>query len=117
MAYNSKDTAAFQGVWVFCEQRDGVILGTGYQLLSEGRKLADDLGVELCGVLLGSDAMGGLSTDKWAPAYAKGTDAEGFPADAVLLVLYYNENGSPKDANPVENIKRIGFVHITSVDF
>ena len=69
------------------------------------------------GVLLGSDAMGGLSTDKWAPAYAKGTDAEGFPADAVLLVLYYNENGSPKDANPVENIKRIGFVHITSVDF
>ena len=52
MAYNSKDTAAFKGVWVFCEQRDGVILGTGYQLLSEGRKLADDLGVELCGVLL-----------------------------------------------------------------
>ena len=41
-------------MWVFCEQRDGVILGTGYQLLSEGRKLADDLGVELCGVLLGS---------------------------------------------------------------
>ena len=54
MAYNSKDTGAFKGVWVFCEQRDGVILGTGYQLLSEGRKLADDLGVELCGVLLGS---------------------------------------------------------------
>mgnify|MGYP001508811433 FL=1 len=48
MAFNSKDTAAFKGVWVFCEQRDGVILGTGYQLLSEGRKLADDLGVELC---------------------------------------------------------------------
>ena len=40
MAFNSKDTAAFKGVWVFCEQRDGVILGTGYQLLSEGRKLA-----------------------------------------------------------------------------
>lgn len=69
------------------------------------------------GVLPGSDAMGGLSTDKWAPAYAKGTDVDDFPADAVLLVLYYNENGSPKDANPVENVKRIGFVHITSVDF
>ena len=71
MAYNSKDTAAFQGVWVFCEQRDGVILGTGYQLLSEGRKLADDLGVELCGVLLGSGvneqyakALGGYGADK-----------------------------------------------------
>ena len=45
MAFNSKDTAAFKGVWVFCEQRDGVILGTGYQLLSEGRKLANDLGI------------------------------------------------------------------------
>ena len=71
MAYNSKDTAAFKGVWVFCEQRDGVILGTGYQLLSEGRKLADDLGVELCGVLLGSDvnetyakALGGYGADR-----------------------------------------------------
>lgn len=71
MAFNSKDTAAFKGVWVFCEQRDGVILGTGYQLLSEGRKLADDLGVELCGLLLGSGinedmakALGGYGADR-----------------------------------------------------
>ena len=53
--YNSKDTAAFKGVWVFCEQRDGVIMSISHQLLSEGRKLANDLGVELCGVLLGSN--------------------------------------------------------------
>ena len=26
-----------------------------YQLLSEGRKLANDLGVELCGVVMGSE--------------------------------------------------------------
>ena len=71
MAFNSKDTAAFKGVWVFCEQRDGAILGTSYQLLSEGRKLADDLGVELCGVLLGSGlseasakALGGYGADR-----------------------------------------------------
>ena len=71
MAFNSKDTAAFKGVWVFCEQRDGVILSTGYQLLSEGRKLANDLGVELCGVLLGSGinedmakALGGYGADR-----------------------------------------------------
>ncbi|HJH62424.1 MAG TPA: electron transfer flavoprotein subunit alpha/FixB family protein [Firmicutes bacterium] len=71
MAFNSKDTAAFKGVWVFCEQRDGVILGTGYQLLSEGRKLADDLGVELCGLLLGdkinqdyAKALGGYGADR-----------------------------------------------------
>ena len=52
MAFDSKDTAAFKGVWVFCEQREGVIMSTSYQLLSEGRKLANDLGVELCGNLL-----------------------------------------------------------------
>ena len=69
--FNSKDTAAFKGVWVFCEQRDGVIMSTSYQLLSEGRKLANDLGVELCGVLLGSGlkeeyakALGGYGADK-----------------------------------------------------
>ena len=55
MAFDSKDTAAFKGVWVFCEQREGVIMSTSYQLLSEGRKLANDLGVELCGVVLGKD--------------------------------------------------------------
>lgn len=71
MAYNSSDTAAFKGVWVFCEQRDGMIMSTSYQLLSEGRKLANDLGVELAGVVLGSGvkeeymkALGGYGADK-----------------------------------------------------
>ena len=71
MAFDSKDTAAFKGVWVFCEQREGVIMSTSYQLLSEGRKLANDLGVELCGVVLGSNvkeeylkALGGYGADK-----------------------------------------------------
>lgn len=71
----------------------------------------------LGGVLLGSDAMARLGTAVWAPSYTPGTDVDDFRADAVLLVLYYNVNGSPTSANPVENVKRIGFVHITSVDF
>jgi len=69
--FKSYDTAAFKGVWVFCEQRDGVIMSISHQLLSEGRKLANDLGVELCGVLLGSDideaqikSLGGYGADK-----------------------------------------------------
>ena len=28
--FNAMDTAAFKGVWVFCEQREGP--GTGHQL-------------------------------------------------------------------------------------
>lgn len=43
MAYDSKDTEAFKGVWVFCEQRNGEILNTSFELLSEGRKLADEI--------------------------------------------------------------------------
>ncbi|NCE65071.1 electron transfer flavoprotein subunit alpha/FixB family protein [Pseudoflavonifractor sp. 524-17] len=69
--FNSRDTAAFKGVWVFCEQREGAIMSTSYQLLSEGRKLANDLGVELCGVLLGHNmgegavkALGGYGADR-----------------------------------------------------
>ena len=48
-----------------------MILSTSCQLLSEGRKLADDLGVELCGVVLGKGvkaehlkALGGYGADK-----------------------------------------------------
>lgn len=69
------------------------------------------------GILPGSDAKGGLPTTEWAPDYVSGTDAADFKTDAVLLVLYYNHNGSPSSSNPVENVRRIGFVHITSVDF
>ena len=43
----------FKGVWVFCEQREGKLMPTDLELLSEGRKLADELGEELCGLLLG----------------------------------------------------------------
>ena len=35
--FNAMDTAAFKGVWVFCEQREGEIQSISYQLLSEGR--------------------------------------------------------------------------------
>ena len=69
--YNAMDTAAFKGVWVFCEQREGMIQTISYQLLSEGRKLANDLGVELCGVVMGSElndqyikALGGYGADR-----------------------------------------------------
>ena len=48
MAFDSKDTAAFKGVWVFCAQREGKLMSTDFELISEGRKLADDLGLELC---------------------------------------------------------------------
>jgi electron transfer flavoprotein alpha subunit len=68
--YNCKDLAAFSGVWVFCEQRQGKLMPTDLELISEGRKLADDLGTELCGLLLGDNVdglakeLGGYGADK-----------------------------------------------------
>ena len=55
MAYDSRDLASFKNVWVFCEQRQGKMMPTSYELLSEGRKLANELNVDLCGILLGDD--------------------------------------------------------------
>jgi electron transfer flavoprotein alpha subunit len=48
----------FTGVWVFAEQRDGRLKSVSYELLSEGRKLADKLGTEVCAVCLGHNVEG-----------------------------------------------------------
>ena len=73
MAYDSADIAAFKNVWVFCEQRQGVMMPTTFELISEGRKLADELGVNLCGILLGENVEG----------IAK--DLGGYGADQVIV--------------------------------
>ena len=44
---------SYRGLWVFAEQRGGKIQEVAFELLGEGRELADQLGVELCAVLLG----------------------------------------------------------------
>ena len=56
--FNNTDLAAFKDVWVFCEQRQGKLMPTDFELISEGRKLADELGVKLCGILLGENVEG-----------------------------------------------------------
>lgn len=46
------------------------MMPTTFELISEGRKLADELGVELCGILLGDNVdgiakeLGGYGADK-----------------------------------------------------
>ena len=44
--FNNTNLADFSGVWVFCEQRQGELQPTVLELISEARKLADDMGVE-----------------------------------------------------------------------
>ena len=71
MSFDSMQKDAFHGVWVFCEQRSGTIQPISLQLLGEGRRLADDLNTELCGVVLGSGLdeaalrrLGGYGADR-----------------------------------------------------
>ena len=35
--FNSADIAAFKAVWVFCEQREGKLMPTDFELISKGR--------------------------------------------------------------------------------
>lgn len=44
----------YKGVWIFVEQHDGVPQSITFELLGEGRKLADQLGMKLSAVLLGN---------------------------------------------------------------
>ncbi|GAA0733288.1 electron transfer flavoprotein subunit alpha/FixB family protein [Clostridium oceanicum] len=48
-----KDLSTYKNVWVIAEQRQGKITPVVVELLGEGRKIANDIGVELCAVLLG----------------------------------------------------------------
>ena len=66
MGFNSADISAFKDIWVFCEQREGVMMNTTLELISEGRKLADERGAKLLGhnvEALAKD-LGGYGADK-----------------------------------------------------
>ena len=71
--FDSSRLEEFKNIWVFCEQREGRMMPTTYELVSEGRKLADQLGVKLCGLLLG-DNVSGMAKDLGA-----------YGADEVIL--------------------------------
>lgn len=53
--FDSANIGAFKDVWIFCEQRDGKLMSTDFEFISKGRELADELGVKLCGILLGDN--------------------------------------------------------------
>ncbi len=50
--------ADYKGVWVFAEQREGKLEKVSLELLGEGRRVADKLGVKLTALLLGDNIEG-----------------------------------------------------------
>jgi electron transfer flavoprotein alpha subunit len=46
------DTSAYKNVWIYVEHERGKVANVSFELLGEGRKLADAVGCQLCGMLL-----------------------------------------------------------------
>ncbi len=80
--------AAYKGVWVFIEHERGAAHQVSFELLGEGRKLADALGVELAGVVLG--APGEATRRFCAEAFHYGADLCYLVEDPILAD-YRNE--------------------------
>ena len=72
---HAKSIADYKNVVVFIEQREGEIAGISYEMLGEGRKLADQLNEKLVAILLGNEM------------HKKAEDLVKFGAD---VVVYYN---------------------------
>lgn len=52
---DNRDIKQFKNVWVYAEQRQGKLTPVVIELLGEGRKLANEIGVELCAFLAGEN--------------------------------------------------------------
>ena len=64
------DFSDYKGIWVFCEQRNGELMSTDFELVSEARRLANEMGCKVTGVVLGegiaevAKTLGGYGADE-----------------------------------------------------
>ncbi len=97
--------ADYNGVWVFAEQRAGELQKVSLELLGEGRKIADKLGVKLTALLLGKDVKGLADT-----LGRHGAD-EVLVAESSLLE-HYTTDGYTKIICDLANERKPGIVLI-----
>ncbi len=79
---------AYKGVWVFVELERGTVHPVSWELLGEGRKLADKLGVELAGIVMGTAQ--GKTREACTEAFQYGADLC-YVVDDPVLENYRNE--------------------------
>lgn len=105
-----KDISAYKNVWVFAEQRQGKIMQVAIELLGEGRKLADEIGVDLCAIVLGKN-IEGLSKE----LIAYGADKV-YVADHDLLENFTTDGYTKVITDAINEIKPeivlLGATHI-----
>ena len=107
---DNRDIKQFKDVWVFAEQRQGTLTPVVVELLGEGRKLADKLGVKLCALLVGSKVKDLIQT-----LIYYGADRVYF-VDNELLEKYTTDGYSKAVCQAVEKYKpeiiMMGATHI-----
>jgi electron transfer flavoprotein alpha subunit len=87
-----------KGVWIVAEQRDGVLRKISFELASTARKLADQLGEEVCAILCGSGIegiagqMGKYGVDKVYVADTPALEPYTTDAHAVAVAKVVKEN-------------------------
>jgi len=64
-ASDKKEKEEGAGVWVYAEQRDGIIAGVSFELLGAGRILANKLGTEVSAVLFGASEAEARELIRW----------------------------------------------------
>ncbi|MFH1594245.1 MAG: electron transfer flavoprotein subunit alpha [Candidatus Omnitrophota bacterium] len=79
------DHSMYKDVWVFCEQKKGIVQSVAYELLGEGKKLASKLNNKLCAVLLGEDVK-----KRADDLFRRGADIV-YLVDSPHLKYYQNE--------------------------
>jgi hypothetical protein len=63
-----------------------------------------------------TSAKGGTKSTDWCTRHTNLVDEPGYKADAVFIVAYYSNCGYSKET-PAANIKRLGFLHVTTIDW
>jgi electron transfer flavoprotein alpha subunit len=99
LAPEKKAAEGVTDVWVFCEQKKGIIQSISWELLGKGRDLADKLGVKLCGVLLGHNIK-----EKLDEVFSRGADKV-YLMDSPQLANYQNEPYTKALSKLVEKYK------------
>jgi electron transfer flavoprotein alpha subunit len=92
-----QDLSAYKDVWIFAEQKDGKVQSITYELLGEGRKLADQLKMRLAAVLLGHNVR-----DRAGELISRGADVV-YIADRPELAYFQDE---PYAATLIELVRR-----------
>lgn len=94
-----KDLSEYKGVWIFAEQRENTLMPVVFELLGEGRKLADKIGTELAAIICGENV-----SELTKELFAYGADKV-YVADHKDLKSYRTDSYTKVISEAIETFK------------